>query len=106
MYLRANSQYLLLVLDGVSCCIKSAFSASMSWSNIISGFERKGIWCSEILNTSIEPLNDLFTSTDNDASINLKTLVDSFMGRGRSLIRDADVVMKVRCVSTLKAVRI
>ena len=75
----------------VSFCIKYAYSASMTSSNIASGFERAGIWCGEILSASIEPLKHLFGSTDNGASITLETIVDSFMRCGRSLIRDTDV---------------
>ena len=74
----------------VSYCIKSTKSASMTMSNIISGFERTGIWCGEIISASIESLKHLFASTNICSSINSETLVDSFMKGDRSLIRDAD----------------
>ena len=64
--------------------------ASVTYGNIISGFEKTGLWVRSIGGPSAEPLAPMFSA--NESPITVQQLMDSFDKSTRGLLFSADVM--------------
>jgi len=93
MYSPWSGEKLLDAFD-IAACINAAYNESLTYKNIIMGFERTGLWDSRTLSASIAPLLDLCRGKENNGTagnLTMEQLIQSFSKQGRSLLRDADV---------------